>query len=137
MSTGSLEPAPSRTSLRIPRPSPAPAQIDLLVTPLLLESLTYGLTLEQKSLAGGRQWLLLGRRGNQGLRTCWSYYLCGSTLASAVTRQFAELVLQLREFLVPEPVRLCEGVHSKCGVWPQIPAHPILTTDGSTFWAKM
>lgn len=91
-------------------------------------NLTYVLTMEQKSLAGGRQWLLLRRRGNQGLRTCWSY-LCGSTLASAVTRQFAELILQLREFLVPEPVGLREGVHSKRGFGPQIPAHPILTTE--------
>lgn len=92
-------------------------------------NLTYVLTMEQKSLAGGRQWLLLRWRGNQGLRTCWSYYLCGSTLASAVTGQFAELILQLREFLVPEPVGLREGVHSKCGFGPQIPAHPILTTE--------
>lgn len=99
-------------------------------------NLTYGLPVEQKSLAGGRQWFLLGRRGNRGLRTCRSY-LCGSTLASAVTRQFAELILQLREFLVPEPVGLHEGVHSQCGFGPRIPAHPILTTDGSTFWAKM
>lgn len=136
MSTGSLEPAPYRTCLRISGPSPAPAQTDLLVTPLMLVNLTYELTMEQKSLASGRQWLLLDRRGNRGLRTCWSY-LCGSTLTSAVTRQFAELILQLREFLIPEPVGLHEGVHSKCGFWPQIPAHPILTTDGSTFWAKM
>lgn len=115
---------------------PAPAQINLLGTPPLLMNLTYELTMKQESLAGRRQWLLLSRRADLGLRSIWRH-LYGSTLACAVTRQFAELILQLREFFIPEPVGLREGVHSKCGFGPQIPAHPILTSDGSTFWAKM
>lgn len=114
MSTGSLEPAPSP---RLPGNVLLWARSTSWLTPLLLVNLTYELTMKQKSLAGLRQWLLLNGRGNQGLRSCWSY-LCGSTLATAVTRQFAEFILQLRKFLIPEPVGLREGVHSKCGFWP-------------------
>lgn len=71
--------------------------------------LTYGMTLEQKCLARWLRPLLLRRRGHQGLRGGWSD-LHIATLAPGAARQIPERILQLNEFLVPEPVGLGSGV---------------------------
>jgi hypothetical protein len=107
------------------------------VIPLLRVRLTYGLTLEQKSLARRGRRLLLRRRGDQGLRGGWSD-LHVATLAGRAARQIAERILQLSEFLVPESVGLREEVRSQCRVLAANPHSPQPDPSrGRTFWVKM
>lgn len=97
---------PGQTSL-------LPNSIFPVTLPLPLHAhLTYGLTLKQKSLARWRRPLLLRRRGCQGLRKGWSD-LRVATLAPRAARQIPERILQLSEFLVPEPVGLGRGVRCR------------------------